>query len=136
MGNNIAPIENGTNYSTSYTKGAQFINHGFLCEVTASSVNSSTAISIGGAGNAKYADSVTKQISNFVKSDTYTGTTNANGIIDTSLSVSERSIIYAIASGRIVEAVNGTGYWTFKILNATDMQPIQNASVSIAYKYI
>lgn len=62
MGNNIAPIENGTNYSTSYTKGEQFINNGLLCEVTASSVNSSTAISIGGAGNAKYADSITKQL--------------------------------------------------------------------------
>ena len=58
----IAPIEDGTNYSTSYTQGQQFIRGGLLYKVTASSVNSSTAINTGTGGNATRADSVTKQI--------------------------------------------------------------------------
>lgn len=59
----IAPIEDGTNYSTSYTKGAQFIRGGLLYEVTASSVNSSTAINTASGGNATLADNITEQIS-------------------------------------------------------------------------
>lgn len=50
----IAPIEDGTNYSQSYNANQLFYHNGSLCYVTASSVNSSTAISIGNSGNAKY----------------------------------------------------------------------------------
>lgn len=62
----IAPIEDGTNYSTSYTKGAQFIRGGLLYKVTASSVNSSTAINTGTGGNAERANNVTTQITKMV----------------------------------------------------------------------
>lgn len=58
----VAPIENGTNYSTSYSKGDQFIRNGLLYKVTASTVGSSTAINTGSGGNAALADCVTKQI--------------------------------------------------------------------------
>lgn len=54
----IAPTENGTNYSTSYSKGAQFYHNGVLREVTASSVNTSSVIS----STSATVDSITKQI--------------------------------------------------------------------------
>lgn len=52
--NSIAPIEDGTNYSQPYNANQLFYHNGSLCYVTASSVNSSTAISIGDSGNANY----------------------------------------------------------------------------------
>jgi hypothetical protein len=52
--NSIAPIEDGTNYSHSYSQNQLFYHNGSLCYVTASSVNSSIAINIGESGNAKY----------------------------------------------------------------------------------
>ena len=58
----IAPIEDGTNYSRSYTKGRQFIRGGLLYRITASSVNSSIAIDTGSGGNATIAGDVTSQI--------------------------------------------------------------------------
>ena len=58
----VAPIENGTNYSTSYSKGEQFIRNGLLYEVTAATVSSSTAINTGSGGNATLADCVTKTL--------------------------------------------------------------------------
>lgn len=71
----IAPIEDGTNYSTSYTKGRQFIRGGLLYKVTASSVNSSTAINTTSGGNATLADSVTEQIFTDFTSATSDGNT-------------------------------------------------------------
>lgn len=56
----IAPIENGTNYSTTYSKGAQFIRNGLLYNVTASSVGTSTAITVG--TNCALADCVVTQL--------------------------------------------------------------------------
>ena len=56
--NSIAPTEDGTNYSTSYSKGAQFYHNGVLREVTASSVNTSNDI----ASTSAVVDSITEQI--------------------------------------------------------------------------
>ncbi len=62
LANQLAPVENGTNYSTNYSKGMQFIRNNMLYEVTASSVNSSTAINTGTGGNAKLAKVIVDQI--------------------------------------------------------------------------
>lgn len=70
--NSIAPTEDGANYSTSYIKGAQFYRNGVLYEVTASSVNSSTAINTGSGGNAKTADTVCAQLVSLSESETQT----------------------------------------------------------------
>lgn len=66
LGEMLAPIEPGPNYSRSYSKGAQFVYNGRLCVVTATSVSSSTAINIGSSGNANYASPITSQISDVV----------------------------------------------------------------------
>lgn len=58
----IAPIEDGTYYSTTYAKGRQFIRGGLLYRITASSVNSSTVINTESGGNASIAGDVTSQI--------------------------------------------------------------------------
>lgn len=65
--NSIAPTEDGTNYSTSYTKGEQFYRNGVLYTVTASSVNSSTAINTGSGGNATAVNNITEQIRGLIK---------------------------------------------------------------------
>lgn len=59
----IAPTENGTNYSTSYNKGAQFYHNGELREVTVSSVNTSSVISTTSAPT----NSITSQINDVEK---------------------------------------------------------------------
>lgn len=77
----IAPVEDGTKYSTSYTKGQQFIRGGKLYKITASSVNNTTNIVIKPTSgyNAELADNVTKQIGDVmsvtatINSDAFTG---------------------------------------------------------------
>ena len=48
----LAPIEDGTNYSSTYVKNTRFIRNNKLYRVTASSVNTSTPINTGTGGNA------------------------------------------------------------------------------------
>lgn len=64
----VAPIEDGTNYSKTYNKEDQFVRNGLLYKVTASTVTTSTAINTGSGGNATLADCVTEQL-NDLKSD-------------------------------------------------------------------
>lgn len=68
LANSIAPTEDGTNYSKTYYRDEQFFHNGVLYKVTASSVNSSTAINTGSGGNATTADDIVTQISAW---DTY-----------------------------------------------------------------
>lgn len=58
MTKSIAPTEDGEKYSQSYIKGDRFYRNGILYKVTASSVNSSTTISIGSDGNANESDDI------------------------------------------------------------------------------
>ena len=44
---NIAPVENGTNYSKTYAQGDEFIRNDLLYEVTVTSVGTTDAISVG-----------------------------------------------------------------------------------------
>ena len=55
----IAPVEDGVNYSTTYEKNTRFIRGGKLYKVTATTVNSSTAINTGTGGNATEVPTVT-----------------------------------------------------------------------------
>lgn len=78
--NSIAPTEDGTNYSKSYSKGDEFYRNGTLYKVTASSVNTSTAINTGSGGNATSAGSITSQINPLLYYQTGTA---SNGWTDT-----------------------------------------------------
>lgn len=118
----IAPIEDGTNYSTSYTQGQQFIRGGLLYKVTASSVNSSTAINTGTGGNATRADSVTKQINDVanitatINSSAFTGNVVAKrlgNILIVNIDISSKN---DIAAWTTVEVATLSGV-TFKTWN-------------------
>lgn len=78
--NSIAPTEDGTKYSKSYSKGDEFYRNGTLYKVTASSVNTSTAINTGSGGNATSAGSITSQINPLLYYQTGTA---SNGWTDT-----------------------------------------------------
>ena len=76
-------------------------------------------------------------LAQFVKSDSITATTNANGYITSTLLASVGIVVSAIKDDRaVIPFVSNTGYWCFRVTWVDDMTPVKNTSVTVNYYYI
>jgi len=136
---NLATIE-GSTASKAYAKGDFLVFGGKLCKAkTAIAVNATlildTNIELDSVGDEL--SSLSSQLANLIKVDTYSGTTNSSGYLITNISEGNKRIIGAYAIGYPIMPLvyNNVWYFLFTDPSSGTVKPATGITATVTYFY-
>lgn len=138
---NLATIEAGSTASQAYAKGDFLVFGGRLCKAkTSIAVNATlvldTNIELASVGGEL--SSISSDLANIIKTDTFTGTTDTNGNVQTDISTSRKILAAWTTNGRPASMFiyNNKWYFTGMYPNGDYIKSSASTSLTFTYYYV